>query len=139
MTVTNAAQPSPAQIKAAQARDDGTPICMVNLLKFRDRAVYADGRETLLSGAEAYALYGQAMTRMVMQAGGKLLFAGQVRGLLIGVADAGWDQVAIMMYRSFKAMSAITASAAYAEIHVHRDAGLAGQLSIETVRPAALA
>ncbi len=137
MTVTNAAQPTTAQIKAAHARDDGTPIYMVNLLKFRDKAVYADGRATLLSGADAYALYGHAMARMVMQAGGKLLFAGQVRGLLIGVADAGWDQVAIMMYPSFYVMSAITESVAYAEIHVHRDAGLAGQLLIETVRPAA--
>jgi hypothetical protein len=40
------------------------------------------------------------------------------------------------MYPSFYVMSAITESAAYAEIHVHRDAGLAGQLLIETVCPA---
>ena len=74
------------------------------------------------------------MTRMVIETGGKFVFSGKVRGLLIGSADESWDQVAIVMYPSFKAMAAITSSPAYAEIHVHRDAGLEGQMLIETVR-----
>jgi uncharacterized protein (DUF1330 family) len=49
--------------------------------------------------------------------------------------DEAWDQVALMMYPSFRVMAQITGSPAYAEIHVHREAGLAGQLLIETVRP----
>ncbi len=134
MHVANAHQPTRAQIQAARERDDGQPICMVNLLKFRDKAVYADGRETQLTGREAFEIYGRAMTRMVLEAGGKFVFAGRVRGLFVGSADEPWDQVAIMMYPSFEAMAAITSSPAYAEIHVHRDAGLEGQLLIETVR-----
>lgn len=134
MQCINAQLPTRAQQHAAMARDDGNPIYMVNLLKFRDQAVYADGRETSLSGREAYGIYGQAMTRMVLEAGGKFVYAGSVRGMFIGSVDEAWDQVAIMMYPSFKAMTAITSSPAYAEIHVHRDAGLEGQLLIETVR-----
>ena len=38
---------------------------MVNLLKFRDRAVYKDGRETDLSGREAYEIYGQAVSQYI--------------------------------------------------------------------------
>jgi uncharacterized protein (DUF1330 family) len=106
---------------------------MLNLLKFRDKAVYADGRVTDLTGQEAYAIYSRAMTKLVAAAGGKLMFSAKVRGLLIGELDEQWDLVGIMMYPSFKAMSAITTSPDYAEIHVHRDAGLAGQVLIETV------
>ena len=135
MLTLNALYPTDDQVKAALSRDDGRPICMLNLLKFREQACYADGRETALTGAQAYALYGRAMTRLVTEAGGQLLFAGEARGLLIGTVEAPWDQVAVMMYPSFQVMVAITTSPAYAEIQVHRDAGLAGQLLIETVRP----
>lgn len=135
MHVHNALVPTAEQQRAALQRDDGQPVYMLNLLKFRPRAQYADGRATTLSGLEAYTLYGQAMVRMVMAAGGKLLYAGEVRGLLVGQVDEHWDQVALMMYPSFRVMAEITASPAYAEIHVHREAGLAGQLLIETVRP----
>lgn len=134
MQCGNAQLPTREQQNSAVLRDDGQPIYMVNLLKFRDRAVYADGRETSLSGREAYAVYGQAMTRMVLEAGGKFVFSGSVRGMLIGSVDESWYQVAIMMYPSFKAMAAITSSSAYAEIHAHREAGLEGQMLIETIR-----
>lgn len=133
MQVTNAQGPTPAQQLAAFQRDDGQPIYMLNLLKFRDRAVYPDGRDTALSGAQAYALYGRAVSKMIAEAGGKLVFSAQVRGLLIGEVEGPWDSVAVMMYPSFKAMAEILSSPGYAEIHVHRDAGLEGQVLIETV------
>lgn len=133
MHVANAPGPTRAQQLAALERDDGQPIYMVNLLKFRDRAVYADGRETDLTGQQAYALYGQAMRRLVADNGGTLIFSARVRGLLIGEVEGNWDAVGVMMYPSFQAMAAITSSPDYAAIHVHRDAGLEGQLLIETV------
>ncbi|WP_419318122.1 DUF1330 domain-containing protein [Caulobacter sp. ErkDOM-E] len=133
MQVTNAHGPTQAQQLAAFQRDDGKPIYMLNLLKFRDQAVYPDGRETTLSGAEAYALYGRAVSKMIAEAGGKLVFSAQVRGLLIGEVEGPWDSVAVMMYPSFKAMAEILSSPGYAEIHAHRDAGLDGQVLIETV------
>ena len=135
MHYANAPGPTREQQKAAFERDDGQPIYMLNLLKFRDRAVYADGRETDLTGQQAYALYGRAMSKMVAEAGGKLIFMGKVRGLLIGELEGDWDSVGIMMYPSFKAMAAITSSPGYADIHVHRDAGLDGQMLSETVMP----
>ena len=133
MHIANANHPTREQQIAALQRDDGTPICMLNLLKFREKAVYKDGRATTLTGREAYTLYGRAMSKMVADAGGKLIYSGRVRGLLIGEIDGQWDSVGIMMYPSFKAMAAITSSPGYAEIHVHRDAGLEGQVLIETV------
>ncbi len=135
MQIENAQIPTAQQMQAALARDDGSEIYMLNLLKFRDKAVYADGRTSDLSGLQAYSIYGRAMTRMVMEAGGKLVYTGKVRGLLVGGGDAQWDHIAIMMYPSFQVMAAITGSKAYADIHVHREAGLAGQVLMETVKP----
>jgi uncharacterized protein (DUF1330 family) len=75
------------------------------------------------------------MIRLTEDAGGRLVFAGDVRGLFVGLGDIKWDQVGIMMFPSFRAMTAIIESKAYADIHVHRVAGLAGQMLIETVDP----
>ena len=133
MQVENANSPAPNQVLAALWRDNGNPICMVNLLKFHDKAVYADRRETTLTGQQAYLLYANPMIKMVEEAGGQLIFSGQVRGLLIGKVEANWDAVGIVKYPSFKALTKIAASAAFAGIHVHRDAGLKGQLLLETV------
>ena len=135
MQIINAQLPTLQQQIDALSRDDGQPIYMLNLLQFRDQAVYADGRETTLTGAQAYDIYGKAMTRLVTAAGGQLVYVGKVRGTLVGAGDAQWDRAAVMMYPSFKVMAEITGSQAYADIHVHRDAGLAGQVLIETVKP----
>ena len=135
MQVSNAHQPTREQWRDLQQHDSGGPIYMLNLLKFRDKAAYADGRTTTLSGEEAYAIYGRAVSRLVLEAGGKLVFSGRVEGTMVGVVEDSWDSVAIMMYPSLAVMGQMTSSAAYAEIHVHRDAGLAGQILIKTSKP----
>ena len=64
MNVENEVTPkNPANIKAFLACEG--PVCMVNLLKFREKAEYEDGRETQLSGREAYGLYGAEMKKLV--------------------------------------------------------------------------
>ena len=135
MQVSNAHQPTREQWRDLQQHDSGGPIYMLNLLKFREKAAYADGRATTLSGEEAYAIYGRAVSRMVLEAGGKLVFSGRVEGTMVGVVEDSWDSVAVMMYPSLAVMGQMTSSAAYAEIHVHRDAGLAGQILIKTSKP----
>ena len=45
--------PRKEQIEAVLASKVTGPICMLNLLKFKERAAYEDGRETNLSGREA--------------------------------------------------------------------------------------
>ena len=44
----------PEQIAAMQEPGPHGPIYMVNLLKFKAKAEYTDGRETDLTGREAY-------------------------------------------------------------------------------------
>ena len=128
--VENAEQPSGEQIKAFLGVEG--PVCMVNLLRFRERAKYADGRVTELSGREAYALYATAMRGLVEGEGGRFVFGGDVAGLLIGEIEDPWDAVGIVEYPTSTTLLSIASSPAYAEIEVHRHAGLAGQLNITT-------
>lgn len=130
VNVRNAVMPTPEGMQTFLAKDIEGPVSMVNLLKFKDEAEYADGRETDLSGAEAYALYGQDMTRWVISHGGRLLFSGPAHHLVLGEADELWDQVAIMEYPSKEAFVQIVSAPEVAEWGVHRAAGLAGQLLI---------
>ncbi len=132
MIVSNALHPRPEQAMAFFGADDGQPMCMVNLLKFRDKAEYADGSEPEVSGREAYARYAAGVGACLAAVGGAVRFSGTVTGLLLGEAEELWDMVAIAEYPSRKAMLAMVQSPEYQAITKHRDAGLAGQLNICT-------
>ena len=110
---------------------DGS-IFMVNLLKFKDEATYEDNRETMLTGKEAYAIYSAGVTKTLAQVGGKIVFSGDVSRLMLGEVEELWDCVAIAQYPSRAAMLEMMQLKAFQEIAVHRTAGLAGQLNIET-------
>ncbi len=122
--------PTAEQIKNLIDRAPEGKLYMLNLLKFKDKAEYADGRETSLTGAEAYALYGQGVTKLIAELGGRLVWNGQPNTLVIGEGELAWDAVAIVEYPSIEAFQKMTASPNYDAIHVHREAGLAHQLLI---------
>lgn len=115
------------------------PIFMVNLLKFKDQAEYEDGRETDLTGREAYAIYGRAVAELLPKFGGKPVFIGDVTFLSLGQVEELWDEIAIASYPSRGDMVRMSMSPEWQEISVHRTAGLKGQLNIETVLPPGLA
>ncbi len=139
MAYNNALQPTPKQIEETFLSKEDGPSYMVNLLKFKKRAEYTDGRETSLAGREAYALYGQGVVETLTDVGGSIVFGAEVVGLLVGQVDELWDDVAIAMYPNGAAMAQMVSSPKYQAIHVHREAGLAGQLNITTRVRGALA
>ena len=130
MNVENAVDPGSDQIPPFLALSG--PVFMVNLLKFHEKAHYPDGRDPDLSGAAAYARYGEAMRKLLEANGGGIVFMAKVEGLLLGKVDELWDAVGIAEYPSAAAMIKIASSQAFKEIEVHRRAGLAGQLNITT-------
>lgn len=135
MKVTNEVFPTdPKRIAEMQEAGPAGPVIMVNLLRFRDKAEYADGRETDLSGRDAYAIYGRAVTDLLPKFGGEALFAADVTFLALGQVEDLWDEVALAKYPNRAALWAMSTSAEWREIAVHREAGLAGQLNIETVQ-----
>jgi uncharacterized protein (DUF1330 family) len=132
MDVNNAVYPGAAQIAAFFGAPEDGPFVMVNLLKFKPKAQYADGSDADLSGAEAYGRYGEAVARLVEGLGGKVRYSGQVTGLMLGEVEELWDAVALAEYPSLAAFQAMATSPEYHAIEHHRLAGLAGQLNIRT-------
>jgi uncharacterized protein (DUF1330 family) len=133
MQVVNRLRPNEAQMAGfADGASDG-PIYMLNLLKYRNKAEYADGRESTLTGREAYAVYTQGVRELLKEFGGSLSFKASVERLTIGEVEELWDDVAIAMYPSRAAMLQMMQSDKMQEIGQHRAAGLAGQLNIECV------
>ncbi|MFT5287606.1 MAG: hypothetical protein ACI8W3_000899 [Myxococcota bacterium] len=134
MEVINEVMPtSPERIKEMMAEGPDGPIYMINLLKFKEKAEYEDGRETNLSGYEAYQLYSKEVAKLLATFGGKGFFAGDVTFLALGQVEDLWDEVAIAMYPKRADLLRMSSSKEWQEIAVHRTAGLAGQLNIETV------
>ena len=132
MEVKNAVMPNETQIKEFNEQGKDKPIFMVNLLKFKEKAQYPDKRETDLTGQEAYAIYGEEVVEHIAKVGGKPIFGGNVERLMLGEVEYLWDQVAIAMYPSRKAMLEMISDPDYIKSAQHRVAGLEGQLNIET-------
>ena len=130
----------PSDMKKFMAAGPEGPVFMVNLLKFKDKAEYKDGRETQLTGKQAYELYLDAVVNLVTDFGGKEIFWADVSDIVLGQASPLWDTIAIVMYPNRGALAAMSSSEGMKKIALHRHAGLQGQLNIETINlPARLA
>ena len=132
MRVKNAVIPNEEQMAGFLEGDTETPIKMVNLLKFKDKADYKDGRQTSLSGKEAYQIYADEVQGHLEKVGGQSIFFGEVQRLMLGEVEELWDWVAIAEYPCRKAMLEMVMDSEYQKSEEHRSAGLAGQLNIET-------
>ncbi|MGH0030751.1 MAG: DUF1330 domain-containing protein [Myxococcota bacterium] len=130
MKVENQVHPTPENVRAFLASEG--PVCMVNLLKFKEKAEYPDGRDADLPGRDAYYRYAMEMKKLVEGSGGRFIFGGIVLNALLGEIEEPWDEVGIVEYPSARALVEIASTPAFREIDVHRTAGLAGQLNITT-------
>ena len=132
MQVVNKVYPNKEQIKGFMEPVSEGPICMVNLLKFKEKAEYEDGRDTDLTGREAYALYEEGVKKLLQEIGGGIGFEGDVERLALGEVEELWDVVGLAVWPSRGAMFKVMQSPEMQVISVHRSAGLAGQINIET-------
>jgi uncharacterized protein (DUF1330 family) len=118
-------EPTEAQLAAFAAADQTQPIAMLNLLKFRDKAEYTDGRDAKgLSGRDAYGLYGMVAMQKIAEAGGRLFWGAPETATVIGGAEDEWDMVVIIRYPNRAAFLKMIALPDYLAAIPHRDAGL---------------
>ena len=132
MNVRNELLRTDQVMQALLDQDIEGPVVMVHLLKFKPKAEYADGRETDLTGAEAYEVYRGEMVERVTAAGGRLVSSGVVRHLVLGEVEELWDEVMAVEFPSKETFVEVISSPEMAESGAHRRAGLAGQLLIAT-------
>ncbi|NQY02858.1 MAG: DUF1330 domain-containing protein [Halieaceae bacterium] len=138
MKVTNQIHPSEQQMQSLIEPGHDKPIYMVNLLKFNAKAEYPDGRETDITGAQAFDLYSEAVAKILLGLGGAPLFSASIESIWLGEVEEPWDAVVIAKYPNKKAMYDMLASPEYQEAAIHRTAGLAGQINMETTHPVGL-
>lgn len=127
----NVLQPTGEQVRAFRDRQTGESVAMLNLLKFREKAIYEHGRPSGMTGIEAYQLYAKAFHEIMEPKGVRVRYSGEVRGLLIGEGDDLWDSVALIEYPSTQVMLNMLRDENYQRAQQHRAAGLEGQLLIE--------
>lgn len=131
MEYKNSVHPTKEQMEGFLEGDSDTPIAMINLLKFKKKAEYEDGRDTNLTGEQAYAIYMDEVVGHLKKVGGEVSFGGSINRLMLGEVEELWDKTFIAKYPSKKAMLKMVTDPDYLESNKHRVAGLAGQLNIE--------
>ena len=102
---------------------DDTPIVMLNLLRFNDKARYKDG-EADYSGREAYQKYSDVAFGKVRGVGGELVWKGKALAGVIAPEDEKWDDVLLVRYPSINAFLAMIESPEYKGVVKHRTAAL---------------
>ena len=132
MNYDNSVYPTREKLMELASSQDKSPIVMLNLLKFREVAEYKDGPAEKISGREAYMRYAEAMRGIVEAGGGRMLISADLKDVVIGDVSDLWDVVGLVEYPSAAGFFAIAASPEVAEIGIHREAGLAGQLLIRS-------
>ena len=123
--------PERDQIEELMSGPADTPVVMVNLLRFKERAD-APGED--VSGEESYRRYATRMRAIVEAAGGRFIWGGRVDAQVIGRSDVRFDVIALVEYPSREAFLRIASSDEVREIGAHRAAGLEGQWLIATTQ-----
>ena len=114
----------PTRERFAEFRDlpDEGPIHMLNLVRLRETAAYPDGRAA--SGAEAYDAYGRESLPVFRRLGGRIVWSGDFRLMLIGPEDERWDLCFIAEYPSGAAFVEMIRDPVYREAVKHRQAAV---------------
>lgn len=104
------------------------PVVMINWLKFRPQAAYAEGTEPA-SGRTAYHRYGKVALLATHRLGAKLLHVGLYQQVLVGndgnPALKAWDEFALMQYPGRATFHLMSTLRTYRAALSHREAGLA--------------
>lgn len=98
------------------------PIHMLNLVKFRAKAAYEDGR--VATGAEAYRAYARESGPVFARLGGRQVWVGKPELVLIGPSDESWDIAFIAEYPSVAAFVEMIRDPVYREAVKHRQAAV---------------
>lgn len=99
------------------------PFYMFNLIKFRAKAKYPDGRKTDLTGKEANALY--SPVEFLSAIGARVVFTTDVtKDNQIDGKDYNWDQIAVVEYPCPLAFFAMTSHPDFLARAIHKTAGV---------------
>jgi len=123
-----AGEPSFGTVNAKQAArmrslspEEDRPFYMLNLIKYRKRAVYPDGRETDLTGREADNLY--APIDFLAKIGAEVAYLGAVQ-VQQGNGKPKWETVGIVRYPSRAKFFQMAENREFQARSIHKQAGV---------------
>lgn len=126
--MTGHIDPTQAAGRALLLRGLTGPMVMLNLLRFRSVADYADAPALAptepISGAAAYDLYVENTLPWLLQSGGAVIFDGDGGDVLVGPADERWDRVMLIRQVSIDSFMAFADNPEYLAGLGHRRAAL---------------
>ncbi|MEM9615434.1 MAG: hypothetical protein AAF962_03020 [Actinomycetota bacterium] len=112
---------------ATTAPEDDGPVWMVNLMHYKERAEYVDGRQTTLTGRQADDEY--APLGPLAAVGAEIVFVSEVDTQFLGEAPA-WDRIAVVRYPTRAAFIAMQEREDFQKAHEHKEAGMAETIVI---------
>ena len=111
---------------------DGQPIVLINLLRYRQQTT-VNGED--ITGRQAYQRYAKALEPIIMRVGGRPIWRGQARFVLIGPPDERWDEVILVAYPSKNAFERMLATSGYRACAGLRTAALEDSRLIAATAP----
>lgn len=105
---------------AINSRTDDGPVHMINLMKYHERAQYADGSDGGVSGKEADDRY--APVAVLREIGARVVLHADVDSQLDGTPT--WDRIGIVEYPSRAEFLAMQQRPDFAKKHEHKAAGM---------------
>ncbi|HZZ47421.1 MAG TPA: DUF1330 domain-containing protein [Pseudonocardia sp.] len=103
--------PTPSDVERFLDREPNEPVVMLNLLRFGEH------------GREAYLRYAEAVTPLVEELGGRVVYAGDVTAPLVESEGQAWDAMILVSYPSRSALIQMVQSSEYQAVaHLRRDA-----------------
>ena len=127
MTCETYIDPSPANFAAFKDLPRDTPINMLNLLLYRDKAAYPEGHEHAgkgWSGRDAYKEYGRTSGPIFARVGGQILWRGRFETMVTGPDGERWHDSFVAQYPNAGAFFAMIKDADYQQAVVNRTAAL---------------
>lgn len=112
---------------ATTAPEDDGPVWMINLMRYKEIAEYADGRETALSGREADDAYSPLGPLAAI--GAEVVFVADVVDQYQG-DEPKWDRIAVVKYPTRASFVAMQQRKDFQKAHEHKEAGMAETIVI---------
>ena len=114
---------------ATMSPEDDGPVWMVNLMKYREVAEYADGRQSSISGRDADDAYSPLDSLAAV--GAMPVFFGDVDQQLLG-DEPKWDRIGVVKYPTRKSFIDMQSLPSFQKSHQHKDAGMETTIVIGT-------
>jgi hypothetical protein len=126
-----------ANFRRFMEADDGKPFYMVNLMRFREKALYPAGEfPDVKTGEDAAKLYNRAVIRELIKRGSYPVFYSKKMANLLSESDGTdfFEHVGIVRYRSRRDLLNMAESPVYAECIKHKWASLEKTVAVPTRR-----